>query len=252
MIEQALSIPDLLEARNVLCVQPHYDDNDIGAGGTIARLKSAGARITYLTVTDDLVGVVDDSLSDAEARSALEADQRRAAQIVGVDQHYWLGFPDAGSYDYFDLRREVIKHIRIVRPDVVMTCDPWLPYEYHRDHIECGKAVAEAVNLQAGVRRLKTEPEVDAAYEKYEVTAIAFYWTRSPNTTIDISEHREVKHRAVDQYRAQLTDDDLEFLHAALDYKERGWASDASFSHAEKLKVLRPMHLHCNVDAVDM
>ncbi len=37
---------DLLTARNVLCVQPHYDDNDLGAGGTVARLKSLGATVT--------------------------------------------------------------------------------------------------------------------------------------------------------------------------------------------------------------
>jgi hypothetical protein len=35
-----IPIPDLLRARRLLCVQPHYDDNDIGAGGTLARSPS--------------------------------------------------------------------------------------------------------------------------------------------------------------------------------------------------------------------
>ncbi|MCC6956023.1 MAG: PIG-L family deacetylase, partial [Anaerolineales bacterium] len=56
-LDTLLPIPDLFSARRVLCVQPHYDDNDIAAGGTIARLKSAGAEVVYLTVTDDLMGV---------------------------------------------------------------------------------------------------------------------------------------------------------------------------------------------------
>ena len=64
-------IPDLKQARRVLCVQPHYDDNDIGAGGTIASLAAAGADVWYLTATDDLVGVLDASLSDEEARRRL-------------------------------------------------------------------------------------------------------------------------------------------------------------------------------------
>jgi LmbE family N-acetylglucosaminyl deacetylase len=35
-IETILPTPDVFSARRVLCVQPHYDDNDIGAGGTLA------------------------------------------------------------------------------------------------------------------------------------------------------------------------------------------------------------------------
>ena len=31
-------VPDLSGARRLLCIQPHYDDNDLGAGGTIAAL----------------------------------------------------------------------------------------------------------------------------------------------------------------------------------------------------------------------
>ena len=50
-------IPDLAGAQRILCVQPHYDDNDIAAGGTVAALAEAGVEVFYLTVTDDLVGV---------------------------------------------------------------------------------------------------------------------------------------------------------------------------------------------------
>ena len=56
-LEQVLPKPDLLSARKLLAIQPHYDDNDISAGGTIAALVERGAEVFYLTVTDDLVGV---------------------------------------------------------------------------------------------------------------------------------------------------------------------------------------------------
>ena len=252
IIEQAYAIPDLLSARNVLCVQPHYDDNDIGAGGTIARLKQLGARITYLTVTDDLVGVLDDSLSDEEAARALQRDQLAAGELIGVDEQILLGYPDAGKYDYFDLRRDLIEHIRRIRPDFVLTCDPWLPYEFHHDHVLGGRAAADAVCLQAGVRRLPTRPDVDAAYEKYDVTAIALYWTRAANTVVDITAQRQIKHQAIDCYKTQLSAEECAFLHGVLDHKERGWAAGQAFSHGEALKVLRPVHLHCNVDAAGM
>ncbi len=40
-----MPVPDLGAAKRLLCIQPHYDDNDIGAGGTIAALGDAGADI---------------------------------------------------------------------------------------------------------------------------------------------------------------------------------------------------------------
>ena len=61
-LDSILPVPDIFTAKKVLCIQPHYDDNDIGAGGTYARLVRDGAELIYLTVTDDLMGVVDVTL----------------------------------------------------------------------------------------------------------------------------------------------------------------------------------------------
>ena len=105
-----IPIPDLLRAKTVLCVQPHYDDNDIGAGGTIARLAQGGAEVHYLTVTDDVVGVLDRALSDADARTRLAAEQLRAGAELGVRAQHRLDFPDAGEWSPFaewDRWREV-------------------------------------------------------------------------------------------------------------------------------------------------
>lgn len=238
-----ISIPDLYQAKKVLCVQPHYDDNDIAAGGTIAALHDGGAMIIYLTVTDDLVGVIDPSLPDEVAAARLKNEQEEAGAIIGVSEQYWLGYPDAGQYDYYKLRQHIIKYIRLLRPDFVFTVDPWLPYEAHQDHIRTGLAVAEAVYLQ-GFVRLPSDSEVDRNYEPYDITGIAFYDTHRPNVIFDISEHRKRKHRAVDVYRTQFSSEDMARLHDHLDSLEREWAKGRDFSHAETLKVLTPRQLH--------
>ena len=33
-----LNLPELEHAKNILAIQPHYDDNDIAAGGTLLSL----------------------------------------------------------------------------------------------------------------------------------------------------------------------------------------------------------------------
>jgi len=108
-IESILPIPDLISAKRILCIQPHYDDNDIGAAGILTQLAKKGAELFYLTATDDLMGVVDSSLSNEEAAQYLKRDQFAAGKIVGVIEHYWCGYPDAGEYEYFDLPRDFLK-----------------------------------------------------------------------------------------------------------------------------------------------
>src|SRR5689334_18289945 len=139
-IESLLPIPNIFEAKRILCIQPHYDDNDIAAAGILTQLAKNGAELFYLTVTDDLMGVVDTSLSNEDAAKSLKRDQFAAGRIVGVREQYWLGYPDAGEYDYFAVRRDLLKYIRMIKPDFIFTCDPWLTYEAHHDHIQTGLA----------------------------------------------------------------------------------------------------------------
>ncbi|MGE4605465.1 MAG: PIG-L family deacetylase [Myxococcota bacterium] len=237
---------ELFRAQRVLCVQPHYDDNDIGAGGTLAALAAAGATLEYLTVTDDLLGVLDPELSDADARHNLKAEQQKAGREIGVQRQHWFGYPDAGRYDEYELRSRIIQHIRASSPDYLFSVDPWLPNEAHRDHTRVGRAVAEA-SLLYGLPRLKTRPEIDEAYLPHRLLGVVFYMTRDPNIVIDITTTRETKHRALDAYRMQFTDDSLAQLHRRLDSMERYWARNDAFSHGEALKLLRTDQLHVGI-----
>jgi LmbE family N-acetylglucosaminyl deacetylase len=246
-LESILPVPDVLQAKRVLAVQPHYDDNDIAAGGMLAALHTAGAEIVYLTVADDQMGVIDTSLSPAAAAAQLKREQEAAGKIIGVRQHYWLGYPDAGKYDYFELRAGIIKHIRLVKPDFIIAPDPWLTYEAHRDHVQTGLATAEAAILYGLARLPSSDPSIDAAYGGHELLGIAFYYTRDPNTAVDISQTREKKEQAVRCYQAQFSPDDMEQLIAVLNFKASQFAEGRGYSHAEALKVLHPTALHCGI-----
>jgi LmbE family N-acetylglucosaminyl deacetylase len=61
-LEHLIPMPDLLSAQTVLAIQPHYDDNDLSAGGTIVSLVVRGAEVYCLMVTDNLVRVMDEKL----------------------------------------------------------------------------------------------------------------------------------------------------------------------------------------------
>jgi len=246
-IESILPIPNIFEAKRILCVQPHYDDNDIAAGGILAQVAKNGAELIYLTVTDDLMGVVDASLSNADAANALKRDQFAAGKIVGVKEQYWLGYPDAGEYDYLVVRRDLLKYIRMLKPDFVFAPDAWLTYEGHRDHIQTGLAAAEAVMFAGLTKIASSDPDVDAAYEEHEIKGIALYFTREPNTIADITSTWEEKVEAMRCYEAQFNAKGMDQLVMALDRKSQQVAQGQSFARGEPLKVMHPSALHCGI-----
>jgi LmbE family N-acetylglucosaminyl deacetylase len=246
-LETILPIPDIFSAKRILCVQPHYDDNDIAAAGILMRLQQNGAEIIYLTVTDDLMGVVDITLSDDKAAQALKHEQLEAGKIVGVTEQYWLGYPDAGAYDYFALRRDILKYIRLIQPDFIFTSDPWLSYEAHRDHVQTGLAVTEAV-MFAGLKKIvSSDPSVDEAYRGHEIKGVAFYFTREPNYIADITSMWAGKVDVLHNYQTQFDAENLEQLIMALNLKSRQAARTESFERGEPLKVLHPSALHCGL-----
>ena len=245
-LEQAIPKPDLLTARVILAVQPHYDDNDFGAGGTLAAMAEAGADVYYLTVTNDLVGVIDDRLNPSDATRQLRAEQAESGAAIGVKGQFWLGYPDAGPFDHFEVRRGIIQHIRMLKPDFIFSVDPWTPYEAHTDHIRVGQAAAEASILYS-FTRLETVHEVDTAYQPHDLKGIVFYHSWVPNTYFDISHSREKKHRALDAYKAQFALEDFPMVHTWVELKERMHAENCTTpgcTHAEALKVLNPRLLH--------
>ena len=246
-IETILPTPNIFDAKRILCVQPHYDDNDIAAAGILTQLAKNGAEIIYLTVTDDLMGVVDTSLSDEDAANALKRDQFAAAKIVGIKEQVWLGYPDAGEYNYFDVRRDILKYIRMLKPDFVFTCDPWLTYEGHHDHIQTGLATSEAVMFAGLTKIASSDPTVDSAYEPHDIKGMAFYFTREPNYVADISFTWEDKIGALRCYEAQFSKEGMEQLVMALDAKSQQVAQGQSFPRGEPLKVLHTSALHVGI-----
>ena len=246
-IETILPMPDIFSAKRILCIQPHYDDNDIAAAGILTQLARNGAELFYLTATGDLMGVVDASLSNEDAAKALKRDQFAAGKIVGVKEQYWCGYPDAGEYNYFDVRRDFVKYIRMIKPDFIFAPDPWLTYEGHRDHIQTGLAASEAVMFAGLTKIVSSDPKVDSAYEEHEIKGIAFYFTREPNYIADISSTWEDKIGALRCYEAQFTPNGLDELVMAFDAKSQQVAAEQSFPRGEPLKVLHTSALHVGI-----
>ncbi len=82
----------LSEVTNALVVFAHCDDAEWFFGGTVARLVAQGAEVNYVVCTDGSSGGVDLSVSDAELAATRAAEQRAAADVLGVGEVVFLGY----------------------------------------------------------------------------------------------------------------------------------------------------------------
>ncbi len=137
------------EVSRVLAITAHPDDVDFAAAGTVAGWTDAGLEVTYCIVTSGDAGGFDEAFPRAEMPALRQAEQRAAAKCVGVHDVRFLGYPDGRVEATLDLRRDLTRVIRQVRPDRVVCQSPERNYARtgasHPDHRAAGSAALDAV-----------------------------------------------------------------------------------------------------------
>jgi LmbE family N-acetylglucosaminyl deacetylase len=137
------------EVERALVVVAHPDDVDFGAAGTVAQWTDAGIEGVYCLITDGDAGGFDESVPRDEIAPMRQAEQRAAAKCVGVDDVRFLGYPDGRLTVSFELRRDISRVIRQVRPQRMLVQSPERDYRRigrsHPDHRAAGEAALCAV-----------------------------------------------------------------------------------------------------------
>jgi LmbE family N-acetylglucosaminyl deacetylase len=141
-------LPDS-EVERALVVVAHPDDADYGAAGTLAAWADAGIEVTLLLCTRGEQGGFDDTPRD-QMPAIREAEQRAASAVVGVhDVRFVDGHSDGWLEPGWELQREIVRVLRDVRPQRVLTQSPERWYDRlqasHPDHLAAGEATVRAV-----------------------------------------------------------------------------------------------------------
>ncbi len=139
------------DVERILFIAAHPDDVDFGAGGTIASWVAAGKEISYCICTDGDAGGFDPEVPRTEIPVIRRQEQRAAARQLGVneDNIHFLGYSDGSLTPTFELRGDISRVIRQVRPQRVVTQSSQRNYEHvyasHPDHLAAGEAALCAV-----------------------------------------------------------------------------------------------------------
>ena len=208
------------DVERVLVVTAHPDDADFGAAGTIAHWTSLGIEVHMCLLTNGDQGGFDDTPRD-QMGPLRQAEQRRAAEILGVKQVYFLNHKDGHLVPSVALRGEVVKVIREVRPQRMLIQSPernWERiYASHPDHLAAGEIAIQAIYPDA--RNEFAFPELlQAGLQPWTVQEVWVMSGKNRNHYVDITSHIDKKIAALRAHTSQtshMTD---------LEDRIRGWA----------------------------
>jgi LmbE family N-acetylglucosaminyl deacetylase len=197
-----------------LVVISHPDDAEFGAGPTIAWLTARGVRVDYVVTTDGARGTEDPDVTPDELASTRMAEQRAAANILGVDEIVHLGYPDGYLQPTLELRRDITRQIRRFRPDLVITQNPQRrldhnPFIGHPDHLATGEATLASVYPAARDHLNFPELWTDERLEPWKVRQVLLTGVEQPNLWIDVAETFETGLASILAHVSQVDPDEV-------------------------------------------
>lgn len=176
----------------ILVVSPHPDDETLGAGGTLLKLKSEGHSISWLNITT----------AKGNALFSEEFLEKRTAQIDKIcnlyefDNYISLDFPTAKLDEIGDSNaiEKISVAIKSLKPDVLVIPDI---NDVHSDHKKVHEwCIACSKSFRCPFIKYILSMEILSETE--------FGYGFQPNIYVDISEYIDKKIEALNIYESEV------------------------------------------------
>ncbi|MGA2855340.1 MAG: PIG-L family deacetylase [Candidatus Sulfotelmatobacter sp.] len=196
--------------KTIMLIGAHADDDAL-SHGTLALLQAHGNQIYIVTLTTGNVGTQDPNLSRTQLAQIRRQEELAALAELGIsgDHYINLGYDD-GLLEFEDRKAVVenlVRWIRKLRPDVLMSWDPGKNYQrWHKsDHRAAAYLSADAA--RAAMWRLLFEGQItQEGLKEYMIPEYLFYNDYDhgdENTWVDISAFVDKKVNAFSKYVSQ-------------------------------------------------
>lgn len=209
-----------------LVVTAHPDDVDFGAAGTVTGWVDQGTEVVYCIITDGDAGGFDPSVPRSQIPAIRRTEQIAAGECLGVKDVRFLGYRDGSLTVTMELRRDISRVIRQVRPQRMLIQSPernWQRIQAsHPDHLAAGEAALCAIYPDA--RNPFAHPELlaDEGLADWIVPEVWVMAGPQPTLAVDVTD-------AIDAKLAALRAHESQTAHMSdLEERIRGWMSAAA------------------------
>ncbi|MFM8516157.1 MAG: PIG-L deacetylase family protein [Actinomycetota bacterium] len=196
------------EVSRILVVTAHPDDVDFGAAGTVAQWTRQGIEVAYGIVTNGDAGGFDPAVARGEIPAIRQAEQRAAGEAVGVTDIRFLGYRDGELSVSHELRRDISRLIRQIRPQRMLIQSPdrnWnrIPAS-HPDHLAAGEAAICSVYPDAQNPFAHPSLLLDEGLEAWSVPEVWLMGSPHPDHYVDVTDTFPAKMAAIGAHASQL------------------------------------------------
>lgn len=193
---------DLDIPRSALAIGAHPDDVEFGCGGTLAKWAAAGCVVHHLVLTDGSKGTWNVDADTAALVAQRQVEQREAARRLAgatAGEVVFLGRVDGELDSDLITRGEVARVIRQLRPQVVLSHDPWKRYRLHPDHRHAGLLACEGIVAARDPHFFR-----DHGLAHHRPERLLLWEADQPNHVEDVSDHVSTKLHALEAHESQF------------------------------------------------
>jgi LmbE family N-acetylglucosaminyl deacetylase len=193
--------------RTVLSFLAHPDDAEFLCAGTVAKLCAEGWHVWYCLATSGDKGTKDPEMTRERLAGMREQEQRDACRILGVQDVIFLRHPDGFVHDDDAFRGEIVRVIRELKPDTVITWDGFRRGFNHNDHRNVGIATYDAV-YPASRDPLYYPEHIEEGLNWHRVGELLLAGSDEPDYFVDVSDHIDTKVDAILAHTSQVARDE--------------------------------------------
>ena len=200
--------------KKIASIMAHPDDAEFICGATLARWAEEGNDVVIVLITSGDKGSDDPEMTHEKLAATREAEQLAAAKVLGVSDVIFLRKTDGYLVPTLELRRDLVRVVREVKPDVVICQDPtvhWADTSYinHPDHRAAGEAVLAAI-FPAARNRMYFPELLAEGLEPHTVREIYMAGAQTPDVAIDVTAHMPKKISALKAHASQVGEFEFE------------------------------------------
>lgn len=233
--------PDWEKVQRALIIMAHPDDPDFSCAGTAILMAQHGIEVTYMILTNGDKGNHNPEITREQLIDLRKREQRAAAEMSGVHQVVFMGQEDGFLQPTKELRRRVVREIRRIRPQLIITSCPdryygGAGYINHPDHRNAGLVTLEAI-FPATDNMMFFPELMDEGYLPHKISQLYIVGDAQVDLRLDITDVFQQKIDSIICHKTQIREP--EKLHERMTQRAGQKQDDGTIRYFEQYRVLK-------------